>query len=272
MSLLTAVLRRFTGRLAIGTIAFVILLALIGPLVAPYDPYDSSFKVLQGPSLGNLLGTDYLGRDVLSRLLHGSTLSLAGAAEAVFVGLILGVIPGMLSVFLGRGFEWFTLRLTDTLVALPALVFAVAITTLIGNGLGEAMFVIGILIAPRFYRVSRVAALEVTGRPYVQASLLMGASAAWVIRKHVWKAVLPAIAISIAISAGYGLIIVSSLTFLGIGVQPPEPTWGGMVASDLLYLSQRPYAPLFPSVLIVVTVAALNLLADTARDVQRQGR
>jgi peptide/nickel transport system permease protein len=269
--MLRAILRRPTGLLSLGTIGFVALLALLGRLLAPYDPYDPRFTTLLGPSLHNPLGTDYLGRDELSRLLHGSALSVLGAAEVVIIGLALGVIPGILSVFLGRGFEWISLRLSDTLIALPSLLFAVAVTTLIGNGLSEAMLVVGILIAPHFYRVARAAALEVTGQAYVEASLLMGASVFWVLRQHVWAKVLPAVAIAIATNTGYALIAVSTLTFLGIGVQPPEPTWGGMIASDLLYLAQKPYGPIFPSLLIVMTVASFNLLADTMRDVQRRG-
>jgi peptide/nickel transport system permease protein len=266
-----SILARPSGAIALAAIAFVAFLAIFGPYITPYGPFNSNFKTLLGPSAQHLLGTDYLGRDVLSRLLYGSTLSILGAVEAVFVGLVLGVVPGVMSVFLGRAFEWVSLRLIDTLVALPALVFAVAVTALIGNGISEAMFVVGILLAPHFFRIARAVSLEVTGQPYVQAALLMGASAVWVVRKHVLGKVMPSLLIAVAINSGYALIAVSSLTFLGIGVQPPEPTWGGLVASDLLYLSQKPYAPIFPSALIVMTVAALNLLADTIRDAQRQG-
>jgi len=266
--MVVAVFRHRSGFVASLVLAFVLLLAAFGPWLAPYDPYDSSFDALSGSTLPHPLGTDYLGRDVLSRLLHGSTLSLFGAVQVVLIGGFFGIIPGILSVFLGRAFEWTTLRLIDTLVALPSLVFAVAVTALIGNGISEAMLAVGILVAPLFYRVSRAACLEVTAQPYVQASMLMGGSVAWIVRKHVWSKILPSIAIAGANITGHALIVISSLTFLGIGVQPPIPTWGGLLASDLLYLAQQPFAPLFPSVLIVGTVAALNLLADAIRDVQ----
>jgi peptide/nickel transport system permease protein len=163
-----------------------------------------------------------------------------------------------------------TLRLIDTLVALPSLVFAVAVTALIGNGVSAAMLAVGILVAPLFYRIARASCLEIIAEPYVQAATLMGGTVGWVVRKHVFGKILPSIAIAAAHITGHALIVVSSLTFLGIGVQPPAPTWGGLLASDLLYLAQQPYAPLFPGVLIIGTVAALNLLADTIRDAQRQ--
>ncbi|MDQ8033510.1 MAG: ABC transporter permease [Bordetella sp.] len=268
----TAILRRPGGALSVLILALVLFLALAGPALAPYDPYDGAFDILLGPSATHWLGTDYMGRDVLSRLLHGSTLSVIGALQVVAIGFALGVVPGMLSVFLGRGFEWGSLRVIDTLIALPSLVFAVAVTALIGNGVSEAMFVVGVLVTPFFYRVARAAALEVAGQPYLQASVLMGASVWWVVRRHVWHKALPAVSIAVATITGHSLIVVSSLTFLGIGVQPPEPTWGGLLASDLQYLAQKPYAPVFPSLLIVVTVAALNLLADTLRDAQRRRR
>ncbi|CAM5324686.1 ABC transporter permease OS=Streptomyces tendae OX=1932 GN=GUR47_28445 PE=3 SV=1 [Streptomyces tendae] len=170
-------------------------------------------------------------------------------------------------MYLGRVFEWITLRLADTLVALPFLLFAVAVIALLGNGLTQAMLVTGVLVSPLFYRVSRAAALAVARSQYVEAALISGASIGWVVRRHVWAKVLPPIAVALAQTIGTGFVIVSSLTFLGIGVRPPEPTWGGLLASDLGYLSHRPWAPLTPALLIMITVWAGNLLADAIRDV-----
>jgi peptide/nickel transport system permease protein len=129
------------------------------------------------------------------------------------------------------------------------------------------MLVTGALVSPLFYRVSRAATLAVARSQYVEAALISGASIGWVVRRHVWAKVLPSIAVALAQTIGVGFIIVSSLTFLGIGIQPPKPTWGGLLASDLGYLSYQPWAPLVPALLIMVTVWAANLLADTLRDV-----
>jgi peptide/nickel transport system permease protein len=256
-----------SGRIAVGILAFIALLAAVGPFLAPYDPLEGGADILAGPSGAHWLGTDYLGRDVVSRLLDGSRVSVLGSIQVSLVALVAGVIPGILSVYLGAVFEWVTLRLADTLIALPFLVFAVAVTALLGNGIPQAMFTVGILISPLFFRVSRAATLSVARSPYVEAAIISGASVGWVVRKHVWVKVLPPIAVALANTTGIGFVVVSSLTFLGIGVQPPAPTWGGVLAADLGYLSFRPWAPLVPTALIMATVWACNSLADAIRDV-----
>lgn len=255
------------GRFALILMTVILLLAIFGQWLAPYDPLDGAYDPLTGPGPAHWLGTDYMGRDVLSRLLHGATLSIFSALQVALIGLLVGAIPGILSVYLGRAFEWASLRLVDTLIAIPFLIFAVAVTALLGNGLTEAMAVVGVLVSPLFFRVARAATLAVSRSQYVEAAVLAGASLGWVIRKHVWEKILPPLAISLATTMGYGLVVVASLTFLGIGVQPPEPTWGGDLAADLQYLHYKPYAPLYPSLLIMATVWGLNLLADAIRDV-----
>ncbi|GGS46575.1 ABC transporter permease [Streptomyces griseoviridis] len=261
------VLSLTSGRVAMTVLLLVALLAALGPLLAPQDPLATSDDVLAGISGGHWLGTDNLGRDELSRLLAGSRVSVLGALEVALTALVVGAVPGILSVYLGRAFEWVTLRLADTLVALPFLLFAVAVIALLGNGLTQAMLVTGVLVAPLFYRVARAATLTVARSPYVEAAVIAGAPVGWIVRRHVRSKVLPPVAVAFAQTVGTGFVIVSSLTFLGIGVQPPEPTWGGLLASDLGYLGQKPWAPVAPALLIMVTVWAGNLLADAIRDV-----
>lgn len=261
------ILRLPSGRFGVALLLIVVLLAAFGPLLAPYDPLLTTKEILQEPSGAHWLGTDYLGRDTLSRLLAGSTLSVVSAAQVGLIALFVGAVPGILSVYLGRTFEWVTLRIVDTLIALPFLVFAVAMTALLGNGITQAMFAVGILVAPVFYRVARAATQAVATSAYVEAAVLSGAGLGWIVRKHVWGKVLPPIAIALANTLGIGLVAVAALSFLGIGVQPPTPTWGGLLASDLGYLTQRPFAPIFPSAVIVLTVWGFNVLADAIRDV-----
>jgi peptide/nickel transport system permease protein len=256
-----------SGRLAVGILLLIVLLAIFGPLLTPQDPLLNSPAQLAGVSGHHWLGTDYLGRDVFSRVLQGSRDSVVGAVEVALVALVVGTIPGILSVYLGRVFEWVTLRIIDTLIALPFLLFAVAVTALLGNGITQAMVVTGVLLAPVFYRVSRAATLAVARSQYVESAQISGASLVWIVRRHVWSKVLPPIAVSLAQTIGVGFVIVSSLSFLGIGVQPPKPTWGGLIASDLGYLSYQPWAPIAPAVLIMATVWACNVLADVIRDV-----
>ncbi|SBS72001.1 ABC transporter permease [uncultured Microbacterium sp.] len=254
-------------RIALAVLVGVALVGVFGPALAPYDPLaQDTANALQGPSLAHWLGTDYIGRDVVSRLLAGAPLSLLSALLAMAIGLVLGAIPGILSVFAPRAAEWGVLRTVDALLALPFILFAIAFAGLLGNGVWQAMIAIGILLAPGFFRVSRAAALTVTSAQYVEAATLLGASSAWLARRHVWRAVAPTVAVAAISALGGALLVVSSLTFLGIGIQPPTPTWGGMLASDLEYLSQRPLGPAAPALAIIVTVGALNLLADASRD------
>jgi peptide/nickel transport system permease protein len=258
--------RLTSGRIAIAALSIIVFLAVFGSLLSPYAPNDTVGPQLAGPSWHFLLGTDYIGRDVLSRVLAGAGLSVLGALLVAAIALVFGALPGVLSVYLGRPFEWVTLRVIDTLIALPFLVFAVAMTALLGNGVFQALFAVGFLLAPVFYRVARSATLSVANSQYVEAAILAGASTWWIVRKHVWNKVAPPIAISLSTTIGLGLVVIASLTFLSIGVSPPQATWGGLLATDLEYIALQSWAPIVPIGLILIAVLACNLFADAVRD------
>jgi peptide/nickel transport system permease protein len=260
-------LRLPSARIALVILAVVIFLSIFGSALAPQSPLTINANALfQGPSAHHLLGTDYLGRDVLSRLMAGTRLSVLTAFEAVAIGLVLGAPLGIATVFLGKWFDFAVNRVSDALMTLPYIFFAVAVTAALGNGLVQAMSAVGILLAPAFFRVTRAATLEFASAQYVEAAELLGATKLHVIRVHVVRKVLPTIAVTTAMAAAGALLAVSFFTFLGIGVTPPAPTWGGVLSSDLDYLSQAPWAPFIPGALIAVTVGALNALADAFRD------
>ncbi|KAA0959507.1 ABC transporter permease [Microbacterium sp. ANT_H45B] len=245
----------------------VAVLAVAGPALAPQDPLaQNPAAALQEPSLTHLLGTDYLGRDVLSRLFAGAPASLLSAVSAALIGLVLGAVPGALSAFVPRAAEWLSLRAVDALLALPFILFAIVFAALLGNGLVQATLAIGILVAPGFFRIARAATLRVRDSQYIDAAGYLGASSWWILSRHVWRQVAPTLVVASVSALGGALLAVASLTFLGIGVQPPAPTWGGMLSSDLGYLGQRPWGPVAPALAIILTVGALNLVADAARD------
>ncbi|MGY0055725.1 ABC transporter permease [Streptomyces sp. LZ34] len=261
-----------SARVALAVLGVVAVLAVAGGALAPYDPLaQHPASMLRGPSAEHLLGTDYLGRDVLSRLLAGTGLSVAGALEAVAAAMLLGIVPGLASVWLGRAVEWSTQRAADTLMIMPFTVFAIAVVGALGNGMHQAMLALGVLFAPLYFRVTRAAALGLKQAQYVEAAELMGATRRRILRTHVWSKILPTIAVTTGQAIGQALLVVASLTFLGLGVQPPAPTWGGMLASDLSYLAQQPWAPLIPGAAIMITVGALNILADAIRDSDAPG-
>jgi peptide/nickel transport system permease protein len=262
-----SVLRLPSAKIAVVILAAVIFLAIFGSALAPQNPLTINANALfQGPSAQHLLGTDYLGRDVLSRLMAGTRLSVFTAFEAVAIGFVLGGPLGIATVFLGKWFDFAANRVFDALMTLPSIFFAVAATAALGNGLVQAMLPIGILFSPYFFRITRAATLEFARAQYVEAAELLGASKLHVIRVHVVRKVLPTMAVTTAGLVAGALLTVSFLTFLGIGVQPPAPTWGGVLSSELDYLSNAPWAPLIPGALIAITVGACNALADALRD------
>ncbi len=260
-------LRQPGARIALVILAAILFLTFFGSVLAPQSPLAINAGALfQGPGRAHLLGTDYLGRDVLSRLMAGTRLSVLTALEAVGIGLVVGVPLGVATVFLGRWFDFIANRVADALMTLPSIFFVVAVTAALGNGLVQAMFPVGILLFPLFFRITRAATLEFARAQYVSAAELLGGSTLHVIRVHVARKVFPTIAVTTATATGLALLSVSFLTFLGIGVQPPAPSWGGVLSSDLDYLNLAPWAPLIPGALIAITVGAINALADAYRD------
>jgi peptide/nickel transport system permease protein len=267
MRTLRRALRLRSAKIALAVILVIAVMALFGNQIAPGNPLaQDPNSVLLGPGAHHWLGTDYLGRDVLSRLIAGTGRSVAGAVEAVAVGLVVGALPGLASLWFGRVFEWVSMRVVDALMTLPYIVFAVAVAGALGNGLTPMMFAIGILLAPAFFRVARAAALGFTRAQYVESAEIYGASRWWILRTHIWSKVLPTLAVTTAQSLAAALLTVSSLAFLGLGTEPPLPTWGELLSSDLEYLAQQPWAPLAPGLLIMIAAGALNALADAIRD------
>jgi peptide/nickel transport system permease protein len=260
-------LRLRSARISLGILAVVVFFGIAGGALAPHDPLaQDTTNILAGPSGAHWLGTDYLGRDVLSRLMDATGRSVVGALEAIAVAFVLGVPAGLASVFFGRFFDWVASRIVDAVMTLPYIVFAISVTGIIGNGMEQAMVAIGIILAPLLFRVTRAAALTLTRAQYVEVAELLGASRWWIVRRHIWSKVLPTVAVTTAHLAAAVLLSVSSLTFLGIGVKPPAPTWGGMLSSDLGFLSQQPWAPLIPALAIALCAGALNAIADAIRD------
>jgi peptide/nickel transport system permease protein len=264
--ILRNLLRIPAARFALAVLTIVAVLVAFGPLLAPHDPLQQYPEVLAGPGRSYWLGTDYVGRDVLSRLISGTRLSVFGALEAVAVAAVIGVPTGLASAWAGRFGEWVSLRVFETLMILPFTVFAIAVAGTLGNGLHQAMFAVGVLASPAFFRISRAVALGLRTTQYVEAAELMGASRWWTLRHHIWSKVLPNIAVAAAHAMGSALLVVSSLAFLGLGIIAPTPTWGGMLSADLGFLSQQPWAPLFPALLMMLTVGSLNVLADCIQE------
>jgi peptide/nickel transport system permease protein len=263
---LAAALPTVSARIAAVLLLGVLVLTAFGPALAPYDPLaQNPDAILRGPGLHHPFGTDELGRDVLSRLVTGTRPTVLSTLAMVGIGVVGGALPGIASVLLGRRAAGVALRGVDALLTLPGVVVAIAVAGVFGNGPATAALAVGALFAPRLLRVVRAEALGFAHTQYVEAAELLGASRLWIVRRHIWRKTLPTLGVTTALTAGYAVLATTGLGFLGLGVQPPEPTWGGMLADTVQQLWQDAWGPLWPGLFIIATVWSCNALADTLR-------
>ncbi|MFN2322361.1 MAG: ABC transporter permease [Trueperaceae bacterium] len=248
-------------------VALLVAIALVGPLMVPGDPYAMSVRSrLQPPSAEHLLGTDEFGRDVLTRLVHGSRLTLQIGVVSVGIALVVGGLLGVLSGFIGGWFDVLAMGLVDVLLAFPAILLALAIIAVLGPGLTNTMIAVGISSIPGFARVVRSATLEVKQRVFVEAARALGGSAARVMFHHVGRNIVSPLLVLITLQFPVALLSSAALGFIGLGAQPPEPEWGAMLVSARDYLRRAPWLVNAPGLAIVFTVLGFNLLGNALRD------
>ncbi|MFD4181229.1 ABC transporter permease [Rhodococcus sp. NPDC058514] len=272
-------LRRFRGRrAAVVSAVFLIAITVIGllaPLLAPHDPLVQDLTARRLPPLsdGYLLGTDNLGRDTLSRLMYGMRVAVSAAAISVSVGLALGVVPALIAGFLGKRWDAVISRVADAFLSFPPLLLAMAIVGVMGPNLTNAMIAIGIVFAPRFYRVVRGAVISVREDTFIEASRSIGTPTGRIIRKHILPHIFSPLIVQISLACGFAMLAESSLSFLGLGVQPPDPSWGRMLAEGREAWNYTAWPVLIPAVAIIAAVLACNTLGDGIRDsVGRENR
>jgi peptide/nickel transport system permease protein len=248
-------------------IGFVIIIAVVAPFISPYHPLAQIAKPLLRPSAVYLLGTDDLGRDELSRLLWGARVSLYVGVLSVSIALALGATSGLLAAFYGGWVDVVVMRTMDILFSLPAIVLAIAITSILGPSLTNAMIAIGIVYAPVFARVSRGPALTVVTLPYVDAARVLGAPSWRIIVLHILPNVSAPLLVQTTVSLSTAILTEAALSFLGLGTQPPTPSWGLMLSSARQYMLLDPWIAILPGVAIAITVLGFNLLGDGLRDI-----
>jgi peptide/nickel transport system permease protein len=263
--------RRFRRqRLALAALAYLVLVVLaaaLAPLLATHDPLAQNLgSVLQQPGGGHVLGTDDLGRDVFSRALYAGRVSLLAAAQAVGVAVLLGVVPGLVAGYAGRKVDAVIMRITDALMSFPPLILAIAFVGVLGPSLTNAMFVIGVIFAPRFVRLVRGTVLSIREETFVEASRSIGTPTPRVIVRHVLPNALSPLIVQISLTAAMAMLAEASLSFLGLGVQPPDASWGSMIERGFRYTATAPWLTVFPGLLIALTVLAFNILGDGLRD------
>jgi peptide/nickel transport system permease protein len=245
----------------------VVLAALLGPLVAPYSPTQQDVRnILKPPAVAHLLGTDELGRDTLTRVLYGAQVSLQVGVLAVGISLLIGVTLGLVAGYLRGLTDAGVMRLMDGLLALPTLVLALAITAMLGPSLTNAMLAIGITGVPVFARLVRGQVLSVRELDYIQAARSLGAGDGRVMLTHVLPNVLAPIVVQASLAMPTAILAEAGLSFLGLGVQPPTPSWGAMLNTAKGYLQQDPWLAIAAGTAIFVTVLGFNFLGDAVRD------
>jgi peptide/nickel transport system permease protein len=252
---------------SLAIIAVAVLLALLAPFLAPYDPTHTDLNaVLHAPTAAHLFGTDDLGRDVLSRIIFGSRASLSAGIVSAGIGLLLGTVLGVISgYFLGLA-DLVIMRAMDALLAFPGLILALAITAALGPSLINAMIAIGIVSIPHFARLGRGQVLTLRDVDYVVSARSVGAGDARILVSHIGPNMLTPIIVQSSLSVAFAILTEASLSFLGLGVQPPTPSWGFMLNQGRDYIGQAPWLAIFPGGSIFLVVMAFNLLGDAVRD------
>ncbi|MDR7421612.1 MAG: ABC transporter permease [Armatimonadota bacterium] len=266
------VLHRYArNRLALAglwVVGLVVGAALLAPVVAPADPAKPDFtNLLQPPSRAHLLGTDDLGRDILSRVIYGARTSLLAGCVSVGLAVLVGLPLGLVSGYYRGPLDNFLMRLTDALLSFPFLVLALAIAAVLGTGLVKAMIAIGIVFTPGFIRLARGQVLSERERTYVEAARALGARDGRILWRHILPNTLSPVLVQASLAMAAAITAEATLSFLGLGTQPPTPSWGSMLNIAQAYLGRAPWLALWPGLAIFLTVLSLNLVGDGLREV-----
>jgi peptide/nickel transport system permease protein len=260
-------LRRRSAMLGLVFVIFFVLVAIFAPVIAPYDPVATSWSAVRNPpSMEYLFGTDEIGRDVLSRVIWGSRASLLAGLVSVCISMALGVPIGLLAGYLGGWVDGLISRFTDAMLAVPFLILAIALAAFLGPSLTNAMIAIGVSATPVFVRLTRAQVLAVKVEDFVEAARAVGNPHWRIALRHILPNVLPPLIVQATLAIAAAVIAEASLSFLGLGQQPPAPSWGSMLNTAKNFVDQAPWMAIWPGLSIFLLVLSFNLLGDGLRD------
>ncbi|PWA09462.1 diguanylate cyclase [Pueribacillus theae] len=269
MGFTTIFKRLMSERLAFASFIFLMLLvivSIIAPYIIPYDPVKQDLsKVMLSPSAQHWLGTDELGRDIFSRLLMGTRAAIQAGLVAILIPLFIGVPMGILSGYLGGVIDDLFMRIVDGILAIPAILLALGITGALGISLWNAMIAIGIIFTPQFARLARGQTLQIRREPYVEAAKISGAGSLWIMLKHIIPNIAPPIVVQASFNLSYAILTEASLSFLGLGAQSPQISWGNMIQQAYSMINMNAWMIIYPGIAILLTVLAGNFLGDGLR-------
>jgi peptide/nickel transport system permease protein len=255
------------GIVGAAIVLLTIVVALGAPLLSPYDPAAQASRRLLPPSRAHLMGTDELGRDTASRIIYGARVSLQVGIISVCIALVIGTAIGLLTGFYGGRLDTWLMRLVDIMFAFPGLVLAIVIAGLLGPSRRNAMIAIGVVYAPAFARVIRGSVLAVMGEPYLESGRVLGARDWWLVWRYILPNITAPLMVMTTIYLSTAILTEAGLSFLGLGTQPPEPSWGGMLNIARTYMEISPWMAIFPGLAIMVVVLGFNFLGDGLRDI-----
>ncbi|MDQ3692800.1 MAG: ABC transporter permease [Chloroflexota bacterium] len=248
-------------------VVLTIVVAIFAPVISPYDPDAQDNTRLLSPSAANLMGTDELGRDTFSRIVFGARVSLQVGVISVLIALVIGATLGITAGYVGGTMDSLLMRVTDVLFAFPGLVLAIVISGLLGASRTNAMIAIGIVYAPAFARVIRGSVLSVMSEPYVESGRVIGATGPRLVQQYLLPNILAPLIVMATVYLSSAILSEAALSFLGLGTQPPEPSWGGMLNLARTYMEISPWMAIFPGLAIMIVVLGFNFLGDGLRDV-----
>ena len=264
---LRRLLRRRGAMLGLAIVVFFVLLAMFASSIAPYDPIATSWSaVRKAPSAQYLFGTDEIGRDVLSRVVWGARASLMAGLVSVCISMALGVPIGLLAGYVGGWTDSLISRFTDAMLAVPFLILAIALAAFLGPSLSNAMIAIGVSAMPVFIRLTRAQVLAVKVEDFVEAARAVGNPHWRIALRHILPNVLPPLIVQSTLAIAAAIIAEASLSFLGLGQQPPAPSWGSMLNTAKNYVDNSPWMAVWPGLSIFLLVLSFNLLGDGLRD------
>ncbi|WP_024517236.1 ABC transporter permease [Bradyrhizobium sp. Tv2a-2] len=264
---LRRLLKRKGAVAGLVVVAAFILLALLAPLVSPYDPVATSWTLVRKPpSPPHWFGTDELGRDILARVIYGARASLLAGLISVTIAMSIGVPLGLLAGYRGGFIDALISRITDAMLACPFLILAIALAAFLGPSLGNAMIAIGVSATPVFIRLTRAQVMGVKVEDYVEAARSIGNPPWRIAVMHILPNILPALLVQATLSIAAAIIAEAALSFLGLGQQPPAPSWGSMLNAAQRFLTNAPWMAVWPGLAIFLVVLSLNLVGDGLRD------
>lgn len=253
--------------IGLGLFAVLALLAFAAPLVAPFDPIDQSvLRRMKPPSLEHWFGTDQYGRDLFSRAIYGARISLLVGTLSVALGMLIGGSLGVIAGYYGRYVDTAIMRFMDVMLSFPTLIMGIIIVALLGPSLPNVIIAITATLVPKFARIARAPTIAIKERAYIEACHSMGYSDLRIMVFHIVPNVLAEILVMASLWTANAIMVEAGFSFLGLGVRPPTPTWGGMIREGFEHIFQAPWMSLFPGICILLAVMALNLLGDGFRD------